>query len=155
MDLSSSELQTLLAEAAGGNQEAVSRLMPVVYEELRQMANRYMRREREGHTLQTTALVHEAYLKLTQEKSLRVESHAHFLGIAAQLMRWILVDYERSRRAARSLDILKLRPGGGAKLRRQILDDAGACGRHATDTRQPDQLRADSPAGGFSQIGRF
>jgi len=72
-----------------------------VYEELRQLAHYHLRQQRPNHTLQTTALVHEAYLKLSQEKFLRVENHAHFLGIAAQLMRWILVDNERSRHAAK------------------------------------------------------
>jgi RNA polymerase sigma factor (TIGR02999 family) len=68
---------------------------------LRRLARHQLRQQRPNHTLQTTALVHEAYLRLARENGLRVESRAHFLGIAAQLMRWILVDYERNRRAAK------------------------------------------------------
>ena len=75
--------------------------MPLVYTELRRLAHHHLRQRRPNHTLQTTALVHEAYLRLAKENSLHVQNHAHFLGVAAQLMRWILADYERNRRAAR------------------------------------------------------
>ncbi|HXZ19041.1 MAG TPA: sigma-70 family RNA polymerase sigma factor [Candidatus Acidoferrales bacterium] len=84
-----------------GGREALEEVLPLVYEELRRVARQHLRQQRPNHTLQTTALIHEAYLRLAHEKSLRVESRAHFLSIAAQLMRWILVDYERSRRAAK------------------------------------------------------
>jgi len=76
-------------------------MLPLVYNELRRLARHHLRQQRPNHTLQATALVHEAYLRLAQGKSLHFENRAHFLGIAAQLMRWILVDYERNRRAAK------------------------------------------------------
>ena len=75
--------------------------MPLVYDELRRLARHYLRRQRLDHTLQTTALVHEAYLRLAKKKSLAASSRTHFFGIAAQLMRWILVDYERKRHAGK------------------------------------------------------
>lgn len=99
--VSSHNVSELLLDWGKGDREALEAALPLVYEELRQLAHYHLRQQRPNHTLQSTALVHEAYLKLTKEKSLRVESHAHFLGIAAQLMRWILVDYERNRRAAK------------------------------------------------------
>ena len=95
------DVSDLLLEWGKGDRAALEAVLPLVYEELRRLARYYLRQQRPNHTLQTTALVHEAYLKLSQEKSLRVENRNHFLGIAAQLMRWILVDYERNRRAAK------------------------------------------------------
>jgi RNA polymerase sigma-70 factor (ECF subfamily) len=83
------------------DRKTLEALMPLVYEELRRLARSHLRQQRPNHTLQTTALVHEAYLRLARERGLPIESRAHFLGIAAQLMRWILVDYERNRRAAK------------------------------------------------------
>ncbi len=76
-------------------------LLPAVYNELRRLAHYQLRQGRPNHTLQTTALVHEAYVRLADIEKLKVENRAHFLGVAAQLMRWILVDYEKQRRAAR------------------------------------------------------
>ena len=99
--LSPHDVSELLIEWGKGDRAALEAVLPLIYEELRRLARYHLRQQRPNHTLQTTALVHEAYLKLSQEKSLRVENHAHFLGIAAQLMRWILVDYERSRHAAK------------------------------------------------------
>jgi RNA polymerase sigma factor (TIGR02999 family) len=84
-----------------GDRRALEACLPLVYDELRRMARNHLRQQRPNHTLQTTALVHEAYLRLARDKGLAVESRTHFLGIAAQLMRWILVDYERSRRTAK------------------------------------------------------
>ena len=78
-----------------GDQQAASKLVPLVYDELRRLAGRYMRRERADHTLQATALVHEAYLKLVQHQSVDWQNRAHFFGIAAQVMRHILVDHAR------------------------------------------------------------
>ena len=91
----------LLLDWGDGDREALRAILPIVYDELRRLARHYLRQGRSNHTLETTGLVHEAYLRLAEEKSLRVKNRAHFLGIAAQLMRWILVDYERSRRAAK------------------------------------------------------
>jgi RNA polymerase sigma-70 factor (ECF subfamily) len=87
---------TLLLSALGrGEQDAASKLIPVVYDELRRLAASYMRRERQDHTLQATALVHEAYVKLIDQRSVNWQSRAHFFGVAAQLMRRILIDHAR------------------------------------------------------------
>ena len=80
-----------------GDEDALSRLTPLVYEELHRLAAAYMRRERAQHTLQTSALVHEAYIKLVDSRRVRWQNRAHFLAVAAQLMRRILVDFARSR----------------------------------------------------------
>ena len=102
------EVTQLLIAWGNGDRAALDRLMPLVYEELRRLARHYMSRERPGHTLQTTALVNEAYLRLVGQESMRWENRAHFFGIAAHLMRQILVDHARSRLAAKR---------GGAQLR--------------------------------------
>jgi RNA polymerase sigma-70 factor (ECF subfamily) len=95
VDIASAEVTVLLSRLAKGNQEAESKLILLVYDELRRMAARYMRREREDHTLQTTALVHEAYLKLVEQHSVDWQSRSHFFGIAAQVMRRVLLDHAR------------------------------------------------------------
>ena len=97
----SSPATELLLHWGNGDRKALEAILPLVYDELRRLARYHLQQQRPNHTLQTTALVHEAYLRLAQEKSPHFENHAHFLGIAAQLMRWILVDYERNRRAAK------------------------------------------------------
>jgi len=94
---SSLQITQLLKKWSEGNQEILDKLMPLVYEELRRQASRYLRRERSNHTLQTTALIHEAYLKLVDQKEVEWQSRAHFFAIAAQAMRRILVDYARER----------------------------------------------------------
>ena len=91
----------LLAKWRAGDQEALQALVPLVYKDLRAMAHGYLKRERPGHTLQTTALVHEAYLRLVGRRPFDAENRAHFVGIAARLMRQILVDYARNRGAAK------------------------------------------------------
>lgn len=91
----------LLAKWRAGDQEALNALLPLVYSELRQLAHRYLRHERPDHTLQSTALVHEAYLRLRKQGIQEFENRAHFLAISAQLMRQILVEYARSRNAAK------------------------------------------------------
>ena len=83
----------------GGDQTALERLMPLVYEELRRLARNYLRRERQGHTLQPTALVNEAYLRLVDQRNANWQNRAQFYGIAAQLMRRILVDHARLKHA--------------------------------------------------------
>lgn len=90
-------LTQMLHEWSDGNQNALDALMPFVYEELRRQASRYLRKERAGHTLQTTALIHEAYLKLIDQKNVQWQNRSHFFAIAAQAMRRILVDYARER----------------------------------------------------------
>lgn len=92
----------MLAEwSDSGNREALDKLMPIVYDELHRQAARYLRHEREDHTLQTTALVNEAYLRLIGQNETRWQNRAHFFGIAAEMMRRILVDYARKRGAAK------------------------------------------------------
>jgi RNA polymerase sigma factor (TIGR02999 family) len=108
------DLTQLLSDWSGGDRGALDRLMPLVYDELRRMAQRYMGRERDGHTLQTTALVNEVYLKLVNEKGMRWQSRAHFFAVAARLMRFILVDYARTHNYAKR--------GGGAQ--QVTLDEA-------------------------------
>ena len=95
------EATRLLLEWRAGNQAAFDRLLPVVYKELRRLASHYMRSERAGHLLQTTALVHEAYLRLVDQPALSCENRDHFLAIAAQVMRHVLVDYARARGRAK------------------------------------------------------
>jgi RNA polymerase sigma-70 factor, ECF subfamily len=89
------EVTLLLSALSQGDRNAASKLVPVVYGELRRLAGGYMRRERQDHTLQATALVHEAYLKLVEQRSVNWQSRAHFFGVAAQLMRRILIDHAR------------------------------------------------------------
>ena len=103
----------LLRAWADGDEGALERLTPLVEAELRRLARGYMRRERRGHTLQTTALVNEAFLRLTDARRVRWQDRAHFLGISARLMRRVLVDHARSRGY--------LKRGGGA--RRVTLDE--------------------------------
>jgi RNA polymerase sigma factor (TIGR02999 family) len=97
MGSSQAEVTSLLLEYAQGSQEAADKLIPVVYEELKRLARNYMRREDPCHTLQTTALVHEAYLKLVRQKDVNWQGRAHFIGVAAQLMRRILIDHAKGR----------------------------------------------------------
>jgi RNA polymerase sigma factor (TIGR02999 family) len=91
----------LLVAWGNGDRAALDRLMPLVHTELRRLARHYISRERPGHTLQSTALVNEAYLRLVEQESMRWENRTHFFGIAAHLMRQILVDHARSRQAAK------------------------------------------------------
>ena len=91
---SRNDVTILLTKVTKGNEDAVAQLIPLVYDEMRRLAGRYMRRERTNHTLQATALVHEAYLRLVQQRS-DWRSRAHFFGVAAQVMRRILIDHAR------------------------------------------------------------
>lgn len=91
----------LLISWGSGDKEALDKLLPVVYDELRKQAARYLRRERVGHTLQTTALIHEAYLRLVDQKNVHWQNRAQFFGLAAQLMRRILVDHARTKKRAK------------------------------------------------------
>jgi RNA polymerase sigma-70 factor (ECF subfamily) len=108
------EVTELLIDWSNGDRAALDKLMPLIDEELRRLAHRYMSRERAGHTLQTTALVNEAFVRLVNRKNIHWQNRAHFFGIAAQLMRTILVDHARSHACAK-------RGGGAYKLE---LDDA-------------------------------
>src|SRR5687768_12181334 len=93
------DLTSLLAAVREGDTNAAERLIPVVYDELRRLAGHYMRNEKLDHTLQATALVHEAYLKLVDKTQINYESRTHFFAVAAQLMRRILVDHARTKQA--------------------------------------------------------
>lgn len=101
MTPSSNEVTELLVEWSNGNQAALEKLMPLVYEELHRLAHHYMGHERRGHTLQTSGLVNEAYIRLIDQNRVHWQNRAHFFGIAAQMMRRILVDYARSRSCAK------------------------------------------------------
>jgi RNA polymerase sigma-70 factor (ECF subfamily) len=103
----------LLAAWSAGDKAALDALIPIVYDELRRQASRYLRRERPGHTLQTTALINEAYLRLVDQKSMRWQNRAQFFGIAAQLMRRILVDHARAKQRAKR---------GGSDIRVSLTD---------------------------------
>ncbi len=92
-------ITALLHEFASGDKSALDRLVPLVYPELRRLARSYMRNERPGHTLQPTALVHEAYARLVKQEQPDYSNRAHFLGVAAQVMRQILIDHARTRDA--------------------------------------------------------
>ncbi|HEU5459219.1 MAG TPA: sigma-70 family RNA polymerase sigma factor [Pyrinomonadaceae bacterium] len=101
------EITQLLAEWSDGNQSALDELYPLVYEELHRLARRYMSRERKGHTLQTTALINEAYVRLVDQKNVHWANRSHFFAISAQIMRRILIDHARRHAYAKR--------GGGAQ----------------------------------------
>jgi RNA polymerase sigma-70 factor (ECF subfamily) len=99
-----SDVSTLLRAWSDGDQRALARLTPIVYDELRRLARRYLRGERAGHSLQTTALVNEAYLRLVDYRHMHWQNRAHFLAVSAQAMRRILVDHARRRNVKRGAD---------------------------------------------------
>lgn len=101
MDLSPADVGSLVDSARQGNPDALASLLPIVYDEMRRLAASYLRRERPGQTLQGTALVHEAYLRLLQDAHLSWQNRAHFLGIAARSMRQILIERARARHAVK------------------------------------------------------
>ena len=110
-----SEITRALHDASRGNREAFDRLLPLVYDELKRLARGQLRMEREGHTLDTTALVHEAYLKLVDQDRVEWQSRAHFYAVASSAMRRILIDYAKGRNAQKR--------GGGAA--HESLDESG------------------------------
>jgi len=89
------EITELLTEWSGGDQNALDKLYPLVYQELRRLARTYMKHERKGHTLQTTALINEAYVRMVDQKGVHWQNRSHFFAISAQMMRRILVDHAR------------------------------------------------------------
>jgi RNA polymerase sigma factor (TIGR02999 family) len=113
---SSQAVSELLARWRAGDEESLRRLVPLVYNELRRLAHYYLRRERPDHTLQTTALVHEAYLCLMKEPPSELENRVHFFAVCANLMREILVQYARRRKAAKRDAGYKLTLDGAAVL---------------------------------------
>jgi RNA polymerase sigma-70 factor (ECF subfamily) len=110
------DVSRLLVDWGNGDQAALDELIPLVYDELRRLAGRYMRRESQDHTLQTSALVNEAYMRLVDQKNVQWQNRAHFFGVAAQLMRRILVDHARSRS--------RVKRGGGLQMV-SLADQAG------------------------------
>ena len=119
----------LLVDWGNGDRGALEKLTPLVYEELKRLATRYLRRERREHTLQSTALVHEAWLRLIDQKQVHWQNRAQFFGIAAEMIRRILIDHARNRQAAKRGD-------GALKL---TLDDALA----APESRDLDLVALD------------
>src|SRR5438477_3898604 len=119
METATAEVTRLLKDCGAGNRQALDRLLPLVYEELRRLAHSFLSRERSDHTLQTTALVHEAYLKMTDQRSVNWENRAQFFAISAQAMRRILLDNARRHTAAK-------RGSGGQKV---SLDEVATVGR--------------------------
>ena len=127
----------LLAQWRAGDDESLRRLVPLVYNELRRLAHCYLRRERADHTLQTTALVHEAYLCLMKQQPINLENRAHFFAVCANLMREILVQYARRRNAA------KRRPG-----HKVTLDDEAGIGAN----RKLDVIALDDALKGLAKL---
>jgi RNA polymerase sigma factor (TIGR02999 family) len=123
------DVTQILREWNGEERAAAERLIPLVYDELRRLARDYLRRERGDHTLQPTALVHEAYLRLVDDRSVAWQDRAHFYGIAARLMRRILVDHARAHNASKR----------GGLQQKLVLDDA--CG--VTEGGAPDLVALD------------
>jgi len=125
-------ISQLLDKWRAGDSEALSALVPLVYADLRRLAHRYLQQQRPDHTLQSTALVHEAYLRLAKQEKMRFENRAHFFAVSARMMRQILVDYARNQHAAKR-DV-------GIKL---VLDEAIAPGplRHVSLVLLDDALQ--------------
>jgi RNA polymerase sigma factor (TIGR02999 family) len=119
----SSPVTELLVRWRGGDRDALEELMPLVYDELRRLAHHYLRQERSDHTLQSTALVHEAYLRLAGQNPPQWQNRALFFGIAAHIMRQILVEYARGRGAAKR----------GGRALTLTLDEAVVLSQHTTD----------------------
>lgn len=105
---SSHEVTQMLRKWSDGDKAALEELTPIIYAELHRMAKRYIGRERKGHTLQTTALVNEAYVRLIDWKNAKWENRAHFFGVSAQLMRRILVDFARKQPKAKNAQLYKV-----------------------------------------------
>ncbi len=142
------DVSTLLHAWSEGDQEALEKLIPIVYEELRRLGRRYMRGERSGHSLQTTALVNEAYTRLVDYKRMQWQDRAHFFAVSAQLMRRILVEHARRRNLKRgggvhhvSLDEAAV-VGGDGDTGLEALDDAmKALARHDPRKVQVVEMR--------------
>ena len=132
------EVTQLLLAWGQGDRSALDQLTPLVYDELRRLARRYMRRESPGHTLQTTALVNEAYLRLVDQRNVKWQNRAHFFGVSAQLMRRILVDFARARH--------NLKRGG--KARQVSLDEALV----VSEEREPDLVALDDALSALAEI---
>ena len=126
------EITRLLVEHRNGDRDALDRLLPLVYDELRKIAARYLRSERQDHTLQPTALVHEAYMRLADQRNVDWRNRAQFLGIAAQIMRRMLVDHARGHNAGK-------RGSGATKLSIDEALDAAVDSSGAIDVQALDE----------------
>jgi RNA polymerase sigma factor (TIGR02999 family) len=124
MGIPGKDVTGLLQAWGGGDPAALDQLVPIVYDELHRQAQRYLRRENPGHTLQTTALVHEAYLRLVDQREARWQNRAQFFGVAAQLMRRILVDHARRHHAAKR---------GGSAIAVPLEEEEVAAGKSDVD----------------------
>jgi len=140
MTPASQEVSQLLRAWSNGDQDALDKLMPLVYDELRRMAKRHMDRQGPGHTLQTTALIHEAFLRLVDQKEAHWQNRAHFFAVAARAMRHILVDYARARHAAKR--------GGAAIV--VSLDEAAV----ASDERVAEMVALDDALESLAAVDR-
>jgi len=121
------DVTALLAKWSGGDKAALEELMPLVYGELKRLAGSYLRRERQDHTLQSAALVNEAYMRLVDQSQVRWQNKSHFFGIAAQMMRRILVDHARGHKAAKrgaGVELLELNEAV-AQAQKQSIDLLG------------------------------
>jgi RNA polymerase sigma factor (TIGR02999 family) len=137
-ETSTQQVTRLLMDWSNGDQNALEQLTPLVYSELRRLAGRYLRKERSDHTLQSTALVHEAFLRMIDQRSVRWQNRAHFFGVAAQMIRRILVDHARSRYASK-------RGSGAPKL---SLDEAIAL----PDRKDLDLVALDDALNSLAKI---
>lgn len=145
------EVTRLLNRWRAGDEASAAQLMPLVYEELRRLARNYLRRERGDHTLQATALVHEAYLRLVDETAVSWQNRAHFYGISAKLMRQILIDHARARNASK-------RGGGVEKVsldEARDLPPAGATDVVALDSALKDFARTYPRKGDVVELKFF
>ena len=133
-------VRSLLERLSDGDQNALPELIPLIYDELHRLASYYLRRERSDHTLQTTALVHEAYLRLADQKDAQWKGRGHFFAVAAQMMRRILVDYARSNLRAKR---------GGKTIRLSLVDIDAPVTESAFD---PDLIALDEALEKLAEI---
>jgi RNA polymerase sigma-70 factor (ECF subfamily) len=141
VDVAVDDVSQLLRAWSGGDQSALERLAPIVYDELRRLARRYMRQERPGHSLQATALVNEAYMRLVDYQRMQWQNCAHFFAVSAQLMRRILVEHARRH---------NLKRGGGVP--HVALEDAAVVGHLAGGSRAADLVALDDA---MNALGRL
>jgi RNA polymerase sigma-70 factor (ECF subfamily) len=140
-DSGGEDISALLQAWSGGDPRALEKLTPIVYDELRRLARRYMRGERPGHSLQTTALVNEAYTRLVDYKRMQWNDRAHFFAVSAQLMRRILVEHARRH---------NLKRGGG--VQHVSLEDAAIVGMAQDSKQAVDLVALDDALSALSQI---
>jgi len=139
--LNEDEISRLLRAWSDGDKSALDGLTPIVYEELRHLAHHYMDRERPGHTLQTTALVNEAYMRLVDYKRMKWQDRAHFFAVAAQVMRRILVDHARRHNVKR-----------GAGVQHVVLDDVAIVGADRTSDPGVDFVALDDALNALARL---